>query len=286
MAVRKTFVILLLVALQLYSVVSQGDTTDTTFETSITTPGNPTVTDGTAGETETDPSTANGTTLGFGTNPSVTDGTALETETDPSTANGTTLGFETHPPVTALTPITNPTITVTTNICPYPDSINLFNNGGCVSRTTYTGIFLSSIILAGISFLMLAGLLILLCTKRIGHSGSAHSDDESNNWSGKNSMSEILPAKRKDVGKPHPGRQDTSASPYGPHRIENRVKNQTPTIQPKSVGQKQPESHRVPSKPPVNNSHVRSHATDDQIAHKARANRRKLPKDVKNNTSF
>ncbi|CAF1337587.1 unnamed protein product [Rotaria magnacalcarata] len=265
MAVRKTFVILLLVALQLYSVVSQGDTTDTTFETSITTPGNPTVTDGTAGETETDPSTANGTTLGFGTNPSVTDGTALETETDPSTANGTTLGFETHPPVTALTPITNPTITVTTNICPYPDSINLFNNGGCVSRTTYTGIFLSSIILAGISFLMLAGLLILLCTKRIGHSGSAHSDDESNNWSGKN---------------------NTSASPYGPHRIENRVKNQTPTIQPKPVGQKQPESHRVPSKPPVNNSHVRSHATDDQIAHKARANRRKLPKDVKNNTSF
>ncbi|CAF0740886.1 unnamed protein product [Adineta steineri] len=52
----------------------------------------------------------------------------------------------------------------------------LFGNKSCISQELYTIIFLASIILAGISFIMLIGLIILTCRKNSGSSESGNSD--------------------------------------------------------------------------------------------------------------
>ncbi|CAF4220901.1 unnamed protein product [Rotaria socialis] len=291
MAARKTFVILLLVALQLYSVVSQGVTTDTSFETSITTSGNPTVTDGTALGSTADPTVTDGTALGTETDPSVTDGTALASTAGPTVTDGTALGTETDPSVTdgtTLKPVTGPPTPppTTTTICRYPDQIDLFNNGRCMPRSAYTGIFLSSIILAGISFLMLIGLLILVCTKRSGHSGSGYNDYESSGGSEQGSMSTILPAKRINDSKPHPGRQNKQASQNAPYTPAKPVEKPTVTAHQKDVGKNQSRSRDAPSKPPVNGSRAQPGTRDGHGARNAKLNGRRSDRDGNNDTSF
>ncbi|UJR28847.1 hypothetical protein I4U23_010071 [Adineta vaga] len=63
--------------------------------------------------------------------------------------------------------------------CPKPNQFPLFGPDSCISREAYTAIFLTSIILAGISFLMLTGLLIMYCVRRSKSSSTDSISDTS-----------------------------------------------------------------------------------------------------------
>ncbi|CAF1200753.1 unnamed protein product [Adineta ricciae] len=60
--------------------------------------------------------------------------------------------------------------------CPNPGDFPLFGPSSCISREAYTAIFLASIILAGVSFLLLIGLSIIFCLRRSKSSRSTDSD--------------------------------------------------------------------------------------------------------------
>ncbi|CAF1231015.1 unnamed protein product [Adineta ricciae] len=60
--------------------------------------------------------------------------------------------------------------------CPNPGDFPLFGPSSCISREAYTAIFLTSIILAGVSFLLLIGLSIIFCLRRSKSSRATDSD--------------------------------------------------------------------------------------------------------------
>ncbi|CAF2931729.1 unnamed protein product [Rotaria sp. Silwood2] len=136
-----------------------------------------------------------------------------ETETTTTTTTTTTTPITTT--IITITPTTTTMMTETAT-CPYPEMVILFNGAHCISRTTYTGIFLTSIILAGISFL-----LIITADKRANQSSS-------NNYY---AIAEI------------------QSIPSAPYTTAKPVAKSSTKIQPKDVNQKRIDSHEMVSAP-------------------------------------
>ncbi|UJR20753.1 hypothetical protein I4U23_023871 [Adineta vaga] len=65
--------------------------------------------------------------------------------------------------------------------CKSPEDIPLFNNDYCVSSSVYTTLFLTTIILAGITFLLFISLVILIYARGSTSSNSSYPNDDEPN---------------------------------------------------------------------------------------------------------
>ncbi|CAF4344017.1 unnamed protein product [Rotaria sp. Silwood2] len=189
--------------------------------------------------------------------------TTAEISNESSDSQRETTETETTTTTTTTTPITTTIITITpttttmmteTATCPYPEMVILFNDAHCISRTTYTGIFLTSIILAGISFLLIIALFIFLCCRRSRNSRSSYSNDDELSISndsdyGKSSIRSTERLTKTANQNMNARKREIQSIPSAPYTTAKPVAKSSTKIQPKDVNQKRIDSHEMVSAP-------------------------------------